>query len=179
MNCWKDKTIMINDQWGAGGRNLLLAPLGCNAEISLRARYLRKADGTRQPAQFEAECSSGYLGEGWQGAVFTPVGHQAVTGIFGLPPWDGTPATQTKYRDMINGTGNNLNDSTTRRLEATVPYMSSAGTIGYDTVRLFYVFDAVEGSEIADLVVVKIAALLAPPGTVSALQEGTGQGPPH
>lgn len=179
MKCWIDKTITFNDAWGPGADDLLRAPLGCNPEVALRARYMRNAQGGLVVAQLTAECASGFIGDPWYGAVFTPVGTVPVEGIHGLPPWDGTPETQKIYRDMINGPNNNLGKPGTIRLETVLPYVGSNGVVGYDTVRLFYAFNAVYGSEIADLVIAKTATLVAAPGQVGVLQEGGGSGPPR
>ncbi len=176
MNTWIDKTIKLNDSWGPGAANVLSAPLGHPAEFSLRGRYLRDSKGTLQPGQLRAEISSGYIGDGWQQAVFTPVGTIPVQGIYGLPPWD--PSQADTYRNLIDGPNNNLGDSRTNRLEAVIAYVDANGAVGYDTVRLFYAFNAVERSANADLVVIKIATFVAIPGTVQVRQDGAGHGPP-
>jgi hypothetical protein len=142
----------------------------------MRARYLRDGQGIRQLGQLQAEISSGYLGDGWQRAVFTPVGTVPVKGIYGLPPWD--PSQAKVYRDMIESPNNNLGDSRTIRLEGVIPYADANGVVAYDTVRLFYAFNAVQGAPIADLVIVKIATLVALPGTVQIRQDGGAHGPP-
>jgi hypothetical protein len=36
VNTWIDKTIKLNDSWGAGAADVLHTPLGCAAEFSLR-----------------------------------------------------------------------------------------------------------------------------------------------
>ena len=128
------------------------------------------------PSQLRAEISSGFLSDGWHGAVFTPMGSVEVSGIYGLPPWD--PSKAEIYRNMIQGPDNNLGDSRTRRLEGSIPYVGSNGVVGYDTVRLFYAFNAVQGAPNADLVIVKTATLVAIPGIVRVKQDGGGQGPP-
>ena len=51
--------------------------------------------------------------------------------------------------------------------------------MGYDTVRLFYVTDAVKSSQSPHLVVLKTATLVDIPGNVRSRQDGTGQGPPR
>ena len=176
MNAWIDKTIKINDSWGAGAINVLRAPLGCAAEFSLRGRYLRDSKGARQVAHLRAEISSGYLSDGWHSAAFTPVGTVPVKGINGLPPWD--PSQADTYRNLIEGPNNNLGDSRTVRLEGVIAYVDANGVVGYDTVRLFYAFNAVQGSACADLVVIKIATFAAIPGSVQVRQDGAGHGPP-
>jgi hypothetical protein len=176
VKCWIDKTITLNDTWGRGANDVLHAPLGCAPEFSLRARYLRDSRGGRQPCQLRAELSSGYVCDGWNGAIFTPVGTMPVTGISGLPPWD--PSQADTYRDLIQGPNNNLGDSRTLRLEGAIPYVDANGVVGYDTVRLFYAFNAVTGSPISDLVIVKTATLVGIPGTVQIRQDGGAQGPP-
>jgi hypothetical protein len=177
VNCWKDKTITLNDTWGPGAADVLRAPLGCAPEFSLRGCYVRDGGGARQLGQMRAEISSGYLGDGWNGTVFTPVGTIPVKGIYGLPPWD--PSQAATYRNMIEGPGNNLGDSRTARLEGAIPYVDANGVVGYDTVRLYYAFNAVQGSANPDLVIVKTATLVGIPGVVQVRQDGGGQGPPH
>lgn len=174
MNCWIDKTVKLNDSWGPGAANVLQAPLGCPAEFSLRGRYIRDVKGRWQLGQLRAEIASGYLCDGWQNAVFTPVGVNAVTGISGLPVWD--PSQAETYRKAINGPDHNLGDSRTARLEAVIAYADADGVVGFDTVRLYYASDAVQGS--ADLVIVKTATHTGIPGTVQVRQDGGAHGPP-
>jgi hypothetical protein len=176
VNCWKDKTIKINDSWGPGAGDVLGVPLGCAPEFSMRPNYLRDSQGVLQLGQLRAEISSGYLSDGWQSAVFTPVGTIAVKGIYGLPPWD--PSQAQVYREMIQSPNNNLGDSRTIRLEGVIPYVDANGTVGYDTVRLFYAYNAVQGAPIPDLVIIKTATLVAIPGTVQVRQDGGAHGPP-
>jgi hypothetical protein len=176
VNTWIDKTIKLNDSWGAGAADVLHAPLGCSAEFSLRGRFLRDAKAATLVGQLRAEISSGYLIDGWQSAVFTPVGTEPVKGIYGLPPWD--PSQADTYRNLIEGPDNNLGDSRTARLEGVIAYVDANGAVGYDTVRLFYAFNAVEGPAPADLVVIKTATFVAIPGTVQIRQDGAGHGPP-
>ena len=175
MNCWTDKTVTISDSWGPGIKDVLWAPLGAAVTFTLRGRYLRDARGTRQLAQIQAEFSSGFLCDGWQGAIFTPLGTNPVKGIVGLPAWD--PSQQSKYQALIDGPNTNLGDSGTLRLEGVIPYVDSKGQVGFDTVRLYYAFNAVQGA-IPDLVIVKTATLVGTPGTVQVLQDGAGHGPP-
>jgi hypothetical protein len=59
------------------------------------------------------------------------------------------------------------------------PAAPSAVRRGGPTVRLFYAFNAVQGSAIPDLVIVKTATLVGIPGVVQVRQDGGGQGPPH
>ena len=173
MNPWKDKTIKLNDSWGPVTNTVLRVPLGCAPEFSMRARYLRDNQGVRQLGQLRAEISSGYLSDGWQGAIFTPIGSVPVEGIQGLPPWD--PSQAKVYRDMIDGPDNNLGDSRTQRLEGSIPYVGADGTIGCEAVRLFYAYNAVQGAPIADLVILKRMTLI---GTPSPLDDGGASGPP-
>lgn len=177
MNCWKDTTITLNDTWGPGADNVLRAPLQCAPEFSLRASYLRDGHGARQLSQLRVEISSGYLSDGWHGAVFTPVGTIPIEGIYGLPPWD--PSQAETYRKLIQGPDNNLGDSRTVRLEGVIPYADSNGVVGYDTIRLYYAFNAVQGSVNPDLVIVKTATLVGIPGFVQVRQDGGAQGPPN
>jgi hypothetical protein len=177
VKCWINKTIKLNDTWGPGANNVLRPPMSCLPEFSLRASYIRDSGGSRLTSQLRAEISSGFLSDGWHQAVFTPMGSVEVSGIYGLPPWD--PSKAEIYRNMIQSPDNNLGDSRTLRLEGAIPYVGANGAVGYDTVRLFYAFNAVQGSPDADLVIVKIATLAAIPGIVQARQDGGGQGPPH
>ena len=176
MSSWNNKTIKLNDSWGRITNTVLRVPLGCAPEFSLRPRYLRDHQGLRLLGQLRAEISSGYLSDGWQSAIFTPVGTVPVKGIYGLPPWD--PSQAKIYRDMIDGPNNNLGDSRTLRLEGAIPYVSADGGIGYETVRLYYAFNAVEGAPIADLVIVKSTTLVGIPGTVQVRDDGGASGPP-
>ncbi len=175
MKCWLDKTIQVNDSWGPGAVNVLQVPLGVAPEFSLRGRFLRDTQNKKKVSHIRAEISSGHLSDGWQDAVFAPVGTVAVQGIFGLPPWD--PSQANVYRNLIGGTNNNLGESTTVRLEGIVPYVDASGTIGYDIVRLYYAFNAVHGAS-PDLVIIKIATLVAITGTVQIKQDGLAHGPP-
>ncbi len=173
MNPWKDKTIKLNDSWGPITNTVLRVPLGCAPEFSMRARYLRDDRGGRKLGQLRAEISSGYLSDGWQSAIFTPLGTVSVKGIQGLPPWD--PSHAKVYRDMIDGPDNNLGDSRTMRLEGAIAYVNADGTIGYEAVRLYYAFNAVQGAPIPDLVIVKRTSILGAPGP---LDDGGASGPP-
>jgi len=176
VNCWKDKTIKINDSWGPITNSVLRVPLGCAPVLSMRGRYLRDPQGAGKLGQLRTEISSGYLSDGWQSAVFTPVGSVPVKGIYGLPPWD--PSESQTYRDMIDGPNNNLGDSRTIRLEGVIAYADASGEIGYETVRLFYAFNAVQGAPNSDLVIIKSTTLVAIPGTVKVRDDGGAQGPP-
>jgi hypothetical protein len=177
VNPWLNTTVTLNDSWGAGPVNILQGPLPVKAEFSLRPLYLRDAKGVLQVGQFQLDHPSGFLDDGWQQSVFTPRGTNAVTGISGLPPWD--PSQAEVYRDMIDGPGTNLGDSGTLRLEGVIPFLGADGSVGFDVVRLYYVVNAVQGGPIPDLVVVKTAPLIGIAGAVQALQQGSGQGPPH
>jgi hypothetical protein len=175
VNLWIDKTVMLNDSWGPGATAVLKAPNGGLAEFTLRARSLRDSQGRRQPAQLVAEIASGFLGDGWIGAVFTPMGTEPVTGLAGLAPWDPTQAAA--YRKAIEGGSTNIGNSTTMRLEGVIPFLGAGGVVGYDVVRLYYAVSAVKGP-LPDLVVVKTATHTGIPGTVRAQQDGAGHGPP-
>jgi hypothetical protein len=176
VNCWINTTVTLNDAWGLGAEDILQTPLGKLAEFSLRPRYLRDAQGNRQLAHFTVDFPSGFLPDGWQGATFTPMGTQPVAGVYDLPPWD--PSTSATYRKVIEA-ATSLGDSRTLRLEGVIPYLGANGGVGYDTVRLFYAFNAVKGSKIPHLVVIKTATLIEIPGTVQARQDGSGNGPPN
>lgn len=175
MNNWINKTVALNDNWGQGAIDSLSTPLGKQPQFTLRARHLLDAKGQRTCAHFNVDFSSGYLADGWQGVNFIPIGTLAVSGISGLPPWD--PSQRDTYRKMIDAASGSLGDSRTQRLEGVIPYMGQQG-IGYNRVRLFYIPNAVQGSE-PDLVVVNIATHVSVPGTVQGRQGGYGQGPPH
>lgn len=175
MDCWINTRVTINDSWSVGPVDLLKAPIGKSAEFSLRPRYLRDSSGRRQLSHFTVDYPSGYMSDGWQGASFVPRGTAPVTGIKGLPAWN--PKHSATYRDAI-GAADSLDMSDTLRLEGVIPFLGKNGGVGYDTVRIYYVFDAVTDGEIPDLVVVKTSPLVGVPGTVSARQDGAGQGPP-
>jgi len=155
---------------------VLQVPLGIAPEFSLRGRFLRDKQSKKQLSHLRAEISSGHLSDGWQDAVFAPVGTVAVQGIVGLPPWDQSQADV--YRNLIGGPNNNLGDSRTLRLEGIVPYVDADGTLGYDIVRLYYALNAVQGAN-PDLVIIKIATLVAISGTVQIKQDGVAHGPPE
>ncbi|HTC14481.1 MAG TPA: hypothetical protein VK695_01625 [Steroidobacteraceae bacterium] len=174
MKSWIDKTVTLNDTWGPGAQHSLTNPLGCLPEFSLRARYLRDNHGKRHPAHLTLEFSSGFLADGWHNITFTPMGSKAVSDIGGLPAWDASH--RDTYRKLINS-AKSLDNSQTERLEAVIPYLDK-GHVAYNTVRLFYVTNAVKGP-IVDLVVVRISHHTGIPGTVQARQEGGAQGPPH
>lgn len=175
MNLWIDKTVTLNDSWGPGAADVLKAPNGGLAEFRLRARSLRDSQGRRRPAQLVAEISSGFLCDGWAGAVFTPVGSMPVDGVAGLPAWD--PSQAAAYRRAIDGGSTNIGDSRTMRLEGVIPFLGPNGAVGYDVVRLYYAVNAVRGP-LPDLVIVKTATLAGIPGTVQARQDGGAHGPP-
>ncbi len=181
MDCWIHTSVVLNDTWGLGAADILKTPLGKNPEFTLRPRYLRDSQGNPQVAHFTVEFSSGYLPDGWQGATFTPMGEDPAVGsmlkIDGLPEWD--PVHQTSYRDKINKAAASLGNPRTERLEGVIPYLGAKGGVGYDTVRLFYVTDAVKSSRSPHLVVLKTATLVDIPGNVRSRQDGSGQGPPR
>jgi hypothetical protein len=174
VNPWINTRIGLNDSWGLGATDILTNPLGVLAEFSLRPRYLRDSSGVLQLANFTVDFSSGYLADGWQGASFTPMGTLPVAGISGLPPWD--PSQQAIYRQVIDAAIGSLGDSRTVRLEGVIPYLGTDGGVGYDTVRLFYVFNAVQGGPDPDLIVIKTATFISIPNTVQARQDGSAQG---
>jgi hypothetical protein len=176
VNYWSNKRVALNDSWGPGADHTLKTPLGQQPEFSLRPRNLRDAQGNPQLAHFSIEFPSGFLSDGWRGVNFTPVGTVAVAGISGLPPWD--PSQRDTYRKVIDAASVSLGDSRTVRLEGVIPHLGPQGGVGYNKVRLFYVFNAVQ-VPIPDLVVIKIATHVAIPGTVQARQDGTAHGPPH
>ena len=176
MKCWIHTRVTLNDSWGLGASDILETPLKRSPEFYLRPQYLRDAQGNHQIANFVVDFQSGYLADGWQGATFTPRGTQPVAGISGLPPWD--PTQKAAYRQVIDAAAMSLSDARTQRLEGVIPYLDPNGGVGYDTVRLFYAFNAVSGGNMPHLVIVKTATLAGVPGTVQARQDGSGQGPP-
>ena len=176
MKKWIDTTVTLNDCWGPAEKTILKAPSGRRPEFRLRARALPDSQGRRQPVQLIVEIAPGSLVEGWAGAVFTPLGTVPVSGLKGLPPWDASHAGA--YRKAIEGGGTNIGDSRTLRLEGVVPFVDADGSIIYDTVRLYFAENAVQGGDVPHLVVVKTAFLPGTRGTVQARQDGGGQGPP-
>ena len=176
MNFWSNKRVTLNDSWGPGAAHTLTTPLGQQPEFSLRPLHLRDAQGNPQLAHFSIDFPSGFLADGWRAVNFAPLGTIAVEGITGLAPWD--PSQSAAYRTAIDAASVSLGDSRTVRLEAVIPHLGPQGGVGYNKVRLFYVFNAVHG-QIPDLVVIKIATHVAIPGTVQARQDGTGHGPPR
>ena len=176
MNFWSNKRVTLNDSWGPGAAHTLTTPLGQQPEFSLRPLHLRDAQGNPQLAHFSIDFPSGFLADGWRAVNFAPLGTIAVEGITGLAPWD--PSQSAAYRTAIDAASVSLGDSRTVRLEAVIPHLGPQGGVGYNKVRLFYVFNAVHG-QIPDIVVIKIATHVAIPGTVQARQDGTGHGPPR
>jgi hypothetical protein len=155
--------------------DLLKAPFGKPAEFSLRPRYLRDSSGAAQLSHFTVDYPSGYMADGWLDATFVPMGSAPVTGIEGLPAWHSDHSAT--YREVIGG-ADSLDNSGTLRLQGVVPFVGKSGGVGYDTVRIYYVPNAVTGGDIRDLVVIKTSALIGIPGTLNARQDGAGQGPP-
>jgi len=175
VNYWSNVRVTLNDNWGPGAAHTLATPLGTQPEFILHPRHLRDGQGGRHLAHFSIDFHSGYLGDGWQGVNFVPMGTIAVAGISGLPPWD--PSQRDAYRNMIAAAAGSLTDGRTLRLEAVVPYLDSPGRVGYNKVRLFFVNNAVNGPT-RDLIVIKITTHAAVPGSVQGRQDGDGHGPP-
>jgi hypothetical protein len=176
VNYWSNKRVTLNDSWGPGAAHSLKTPLAQQPEFWLRPQYLRDAQGNPQLAHFTVDFPSGFLSDGWRGVNFTPMGTDAVAGIANLQPWD--PSQKDTYRKVIDAASVSLGDSRTLRLEGVVPHIEMGG-VGYNKVRLFYVLNAVQDNKFPDLVVVKTLTHPAVAGTVQALQDGTGHGPPH
>jgi hypothetical protein len=174
---WMNTRVTLVDTWGPGAGHTLDTPMGRKPEFTLHPRHLRNADGTPQLAHFTVDFPSGYLADGWQGVNFIPLGTKDFRGIKGLPPW--TAAQKGRYRRAIDGAADDLSNGRTRRLEAVVPYLGGKGNVGYYTVRLYYLFNAVRG-KIKDLVVVQTFPHVGVTGEVQARQGGgAGTGPPH
>jgi hypothetical protein len=178
VNNWVAKSrVNLNDAWGQSFKELLYNPLGKLAEFAVRARHLRDTSANLQLSHFTIDFQSGYLAEGWAGSSFTPMGKNPVKTITGLPPWSsGASAT---YRKVIDAAGTELGNSATARLQGVVSYLNAQGQVIYDTVKLFYVTNAVNDSKNPDLVVVTTQSLSGSAGGVQGRQDGTGQGPPH
>jgi len=168
--------VTILDSWGAGAAHSLKTPVRRQPEFTLHPRHLRATDGTPQVAHFTVDFPSGFLGDGWQGVNFIPLGTKDVRGIKGLPPW--TESQKTRYRAAIESVADVLAAPNTRRLEAVIPYLTKEGRVGYNKVRLFYFSGAARGKE-RDLVVVQIATHVGAKGEMQARQNGGGYGPPH
>jgi hypothetical protein len=176
VNNWVAKPrVILNDAW-KNYKDLLMNPKGSLAEFSVRARHLRDTSANLQLSHFSIDFQSGYLAEGWAGSSFTPMGKNPVTTITGLPPWSsGAGAT---YRKVIEAAATELGNAATARLQGVVSYLAQ-GQVIYDTVKLFYVSNAVNDPKNPDLVVVTTQALSGSIGGVQGRQEGIGQGPPH
>lgn len=174
MNYWSNSRVILNDAWGASPPDILQNPLGKLAEFTLRPRHLRDGTASLQLAHFTIDFQSGHLADGWQGASFTPMGTTAVTAISGLPPWD--PSKRDTYRQAIDAAKSVLSEPRALRLEGIVPFLGKSG-VGYDTVRLFWLANAVQGAKKA-LVVVTTSAMPGATGTVRGSQDGASHGPP-
>lgn len=174
MNYWSNSRVILNDAWGASPPDILQNPLGKLAEFTLRPRHLRDGTGSLQLAHFTIDFQSGHLADGWQGTSFTPMGTTAVAAISGLPPWD--PSKRDTYRQAIDAAKSVLSEPRALRLEGIVPFLGKTG-VGYDTVRLFWLANAVQGAK-KELVVVTTSALPGATGTVRGSQDGTSHGPP-
>ena len=172
MNYWSNVRVRLNDVWGSS-LDGLTTPMGRLPEFILHARHVRDAQGNSHLTHFTVDIHSGYLDDGWQGVNFVPMGSVPVSGIAGLPPWD--PSKKDAYQRMISAAVS-LGDSRTLRLEGIVSYVGLKG-VGYKSVRLFYVPNAVQGP-VPELVIVQTHAYVGIAGTVQARQDGTGQGPP-
>jgi hypothetical protein len=175
VNYWSNSRVILNDIWGPSPPDILQNPLGKLAEFTPRPRHLRDGTGALQLAHFTIDFQSGHLADGWQGAAFTPMGTTAVTAISGLPPWD--PSKRDAYRQAIDAAKSILSEPRALRLEGIVPFLAKNGVVGYDTVKLFYLANAVQGAK-KDLVVVTTSAMPGATGTVRGSQQGSGHGPP-
>lgn len=164
---WIDTTVTLNDSWGPGAQHNLSTPLGGQPELCLRARYLRDSKRNPLPAHFSVDFSAGYLGDGWLGVNFVPLGKDPVKGIAGLPPY--SKSTRLTYRNKIEEAADYLDCSSTARLEGVVPYITKSGQLGYNRVKLFYVRNAVKGP-VPDLVIVRLQHHQSASGTVQANQ---------
>jgi hypothetical protein len=174
VNSWINRSVKLNDTWGPGAKHSLTNPLNVLPEFALRPRNLRDSKGNAQAAHFSLDFSSGYLSDGWRDITFTPMGNIPVKDISGLPPWDASQ--RDTYRKAIEN-AKSLADSRTERLEAIVPHLEN-DKVAYNTIRLFYVTNALKDGSMKDLVVVRVVHFSGVPGTVQARQDGNGQGPP-
>lgn len=170
--------VVICDTFGPG-KSHLSPPFGGNLEFWLRPQFIQGADGTAYLANYAIDFTPGYAPDEWAGAIFTPMGSADVTGISGLPNWDkSNPTVCQAYQTAIDDqTKNNLGKSNTSRLESIVPYVSDAGKLGYNYLRLFYVENARQAPT-KHLFVIKSVPAWISPGGVRALQDGSGHGPP-
>src|SRR5262249_42930260 len=110
--------VVIGDIWGPG-KSHLTPPGGGDLQFRLLPRYLRDANGKSYVANYAIDFSKGQAPDEWAGAIFTPMGTAAVTGISGLPDWKKSdPAVCKRYQDAIDDTSkNNLGSGSTERLE--------------------------------------------------------------
>jgi hypothetical protein len=172
--------VVIADIWGPGTSHLA-APNGGDLKFTLVPRYTQDAKGkpSSDPSDYAVTLNSGEAPAEWAGAIFTPMGTAAVTGICDLPDWDKSkPAIRKAYRTAIDDSEmNNLGSGSTQRLESIIPYVSDTGALAFNYVRLFRVEKA-RGKPTTHLFVIKAVAAALPKGTVRALQDGSGHGPP-
>lgn len=169
--------VVICDTWGPG-KSHLTPPSGGDLKFQLLPRYIQGANGT-QPANYLIDFFKGDAPDEWAGAIFTPMGSVAVSGISKLPDWDkSNPTVCRAYQTAIDDqTKNNLGKSNTERLESVIPYVDAAGALGFNYIRLFYV-DNARNAPTKHLLVIKAVAQSLPKGSVRALQDGAGHGPP-
>ena len=171
--------VVICDVWGPG-KSHLTPPNGGDLKFRLVPRFIQDANGNPSIADYAVDFFNGDAPDEWAGAIFTPKGTVDVKGISGLPDWDKSNSTVCKkYQNAIDDqTTNNLGKSNTSRLESIIPYVSTDGkTLGFNYVRLFYV-DNARNAPTKHLLVIKALAQSLPKGSVRALQDGSGHGPP-
>lgn len=170
--------VVIADVWGPG-RSHIAAPNGGDLTFTLVPRYTQDAKGKSSLADYAVTLNTGEAPDEWAGAIFTPMGTVAVSGISKLPDWDKSkPAVCKAYQTAIDDqTKNNLGKSNTERLESIIPYVDAAGALGFNYIRLFYV-DNARNAPTKHLLVIKAVAQSLPKGSVRALQDGSGHGPP-
>ena len=177
MKYWINKRVALLDSWGPGLAHTLKTPIGDQPEFTLHPRHLRDSNGAPQVAHFTIDFPSGFLADGWQGVNFIALGAKECRAIKGLPPW--APSQRTRYRNAIASAADELSNPKTRRLEGVVSYLGDGGVVGYYTVRLFYISNAVRGRN-GNLVVVSAAPHSGVKGQVQARQgNSNGYGPPH
>lgn len=171
----KWERVAISDKWGAGADHSLGTPLGKLPEFWLRPRHIWSPDGKkRHLVNYTVDFASGFLADGWVGAVFTPMGKEPVK-IDSLPDW--SESQRGAYQNTINKADGSLCDSRTERLESIIPYVSKDGKLGYNVVKIFYL-PHVRKSPTEHVYIIRIQTHKLADGSVQGQQDGTAHGPP-